>query len=101
MWFEFISGNYRLWEEVALKDRLMEKISEEVGVFKIAVRSARQFQNLLANGISDYLQEKGIGIDRELYHEYLPTDETLTKKVRKKDGSNFGRNTFHGSRHYF
>lgn len=84
-----------LWEEVALTNKLMTRIPDEAGHYRIAVNGAKIFQEMLKEGIKERLQSN------ENLINYMPTDKILTEKIRKKDGTKYGRNTFHGSRFLF
>jgi hypothetical protein len=91
---------YKVWEQVALDNKLMIKDSEQCGVYIIAVRSLGDFLRGLRQGIADYvIKIKTSSEEQDTEYQFIPTDDELHETLRKKkDHSRYAKVSFQSAR---
>lgn len=92
-----------LWEELALKRRLMIEAPDISGVYINKVKSTKNFQRGLQEELITYWMREGKLSREKAIDEmwaYFPKDADMIAKVRKPNGKEYSKNSFASSREY-
>lgn len=90
-----------LWEELALKRRLMIPAPDLPGKYINKAKSTKNFQNGLQEEIIAYcMRERKLPREKAIQDmwSYFPKDADLVAKVRRPDGKEYSKNGFASSR---
>jgi hypothetical protein len=90
---------YKVWEHVALENKLMFKAPEHPGVYIIGVRSIKDFFDSLYHLLKEYSEEHIKSNDPQAWFQFKPTDLELYEALRKDESlTKYAKITFQSAR---
>lgn len=90
---------YKVWEQIALENKLMIRASEQPGIYIIAVRSVKDFFDVLYYELKEYTKIHVKSKDPQAWYQFKPTDLELYEALRKdKSLKKYAKITFQSTR---
>lgn len=90
---------YKVWEQVALENKLMIRASEQPGIYIIAVRSVKDFFDVLYHELKEYTKIHVKSEDPQAWYQFKPTDLELCEALRKDESlKKYAKITFQSTR---
>lgn len=90
---------YKVWEQVALENKLMIRASEQPGIYIIAVRSVKDFFDVLYHELKEYTKIHVKSKDPQAWYQFKPTDLELCEALRKDESlKKYAKITFQSTR---
>lgn len=90
---------YKVWEQVALENKLMIRASEQPGIYIIAVRSVKDFLAVLYYELKEYTKIHVKSEDPQAWYQFKPTDLELCEALRKDESlKKYAKITFQSTR---
>lgn len=90
---------YKVWEQVALENKLMIRASEQPGIYIIAVRSVKDFFAVLYYELKEYTKIHVKSEDPQAWYQFKPTDLELYEALRKDESlKKYAKITFQSTR---
>ena len=90
---------YKVWEQIALENKLMIRASEQPGIYIIAVRSVKDFFDVLYHELKEYTKIHVKSKDPQAWYQFKPTDLELYEALRKdKSLKKYAKITFQSTR---
>ena len=90
---------YKVWEQVALENKLMIRASEQPGIYIIAVRSVKDFFDVLYHELKEYTKIHVKSMDPQAWYQFKPTDLELCEALRKDESlKKYAKITFQSTR---
>jgi hypothetical protein len=93
------SYDYKVWEQIALENKLMTKAPGHPGIYIIGVRSVKDFYDGLYYGLEQYTKIHVKSEDPQAWFQFKPTDPELHQALRR-DGNltKYSKITFQSTR---
>lgn len=90
---------YKVWEQIALENKLMIRASEQPGIYIIAVRSVKDFFDVLYHELKEYTKIHVKSKDPQAWYQFKPTDLELCEALRKDESlKKYAKITFQSTR---
>lgn len=90
---------YKVWEQIALENKLMIRASEQPGIYIIAVRSVKDFFAVLYYELKEYTKIHVKSEDPQAWYQFKPTDLELYEALRKDESlKKYAKITFQSTR---